>query len=333
MTEWQKIATKLAPDPVTSVHEINRGGNSRIYKVETTGDVYALKCYPLPGPQDPRGRLSVEWAALRFLHDHGITNVPRAVAMDAPHGMALLSWCDGAPISDMRDDYIPQFAAFLTRLAEASSNAAEEMPLASEACISGARILSHITGRVEKLRVAAVAQPDLKQFLEQDFLPAIEKAEGRARQIYAGAGLDFDDDIAPETRVLIPSDFGTHNALETAKGLVFLDFEYFGWDDPATSTANFILHPAMTLTDAQQQEFCRAMREYFAPRDPHYALRLEALLPLYAARWAAIILGEFIPERWAHRVLNNVYREDEKDAVLARQLAKARGLVTAPSPF
>ena len=45
-------------------------------------------------------------------------------------------------------------------------------------------------------------------------------------------------------RVLSPSDFGFHNALRRPDGtIVFVDFEYFGWDDPAKMMADAMLHP------------------------------------------------------------------------------------------
>ena len=50
--------------------------------------------------------------------------------------------------------------------------------------------------------------------------------------------MSFERDIDSAERTLSPSDFGFHNALKRSDGrIVFLDFEYFGWDDPAKMTA------------------------------------------------------------------------------------------------
>ena len=38
-------------------------------------------------------------------------------------------------------------------------------------------------------------------------------------------------------------------------------------------------------------------------RDPVFARRLAAYLPLFGLRWVLIMLNEFIPERWRRRVL------------------------------
>ena len=53
-------------------------------------------------------------------------------------------------------------------------------------------------------------------------------------------------ELPVEQRTLSPSDFGFHNALRRPDGrVVFLDLEYFGWDDPAKMISDFLLHPAL----------------------------------------------------------------------------------------
>ena len=39
------------------------------------------------------------------------------------------------------------------------------------------------------------------------------------------------------------SDFGLHNAIMTERGIVFFDFEFAGWDDPAKAIVDFLLQP------------------------------------------------------------------------------------------
>ncbi len=118
----------------------------------------------------------------------------------------------------------------------------------------------------------------------------LSRFEAGAREAYRRLGFDFSEDIAPQFRTLIPSDMGAHNALRAADGrLHFLDFEYFGWDDPLTSIANFIMHPGMRLSERQKALYQHALLGHFgrhAETD-----RLPALMPLYGLRWCAIILA------------------------------------------
>ena len=60
----------------------------------------------------------------------------------------------------------------------------------------------------------------------------------------------------PPRRSLSPSDFGFHNALLEADGrLTFVDFEYFGWDDPVKIVADVMLHPGMGLSADHGRRF------------------------------------------------------------------------------
>jgi hypothetical protein len=103
--------------------------------------------------------------------------------------------------------------------------------------------------------------------------------------------------------------------------LAFVDFEYFGWDDPVKLTADMMLHPGNSLTPAQRKRFREAATQLYGG-DPAFAQRLSAYLPLFGLRWVLILLNEFIPERWQRRVLaGDAGRWSDAKA---RQLARAR---------
>ena len=75
------------------------------------------------------------------------------------------------------------------------------------------------------------------------------------------AGLDFAAELPQEWRSLVPSDFGFHNSLRRADGtLAFVDFEYFGWDDPVKLTADILLHPGQAARPPQRRRFRAAAR-------------------------------------------------------------------------
>ena len=74
-------------------------------------------------------------------------------------------------------------------------------------------------------------------------------------------GLDFITELAQEKRSLVPADFGFHNSLRQGDGsLAYVDFEYFGWDDPVKLTADILLHPGVPLGAAQRERFRSAGR-------------------------------------------------------------------------
>jgi hypothetical protein len=317
-----RAAARLAPAPVTAIEELRRGGNSRVFKITTAADAYALKKYPA---DDRRDRQGAEARALAFFARAKLGHTPRLVAVDDDAHASLLSWIEGAAPAQISDADIAQFAGFQIDLDRAiDPDARREIGPAAEACVSGERILSHIRGRCEALVAFGAQVPVLDAFLKARFLPALTAREARARRIYDVLGLDFAADRPAVAQTLIASDFGAHNALRGTDGtLAFLDFEYFGWDDPLTSIGNFVLHPGMQLTQAQRGIYRDAVLAHFGAAQ---AERLQALLPLFALRWCAIVLGELLPERRAHRSRATAPAA-EWEEMMARQFALANGLL------
>lgn len=278
---------------------VGKGANNRIFRVTAGGDAFALKIYP---ENDPRGRLEHEWAALSFLVAEGEAMVPRPLARDA--GAALYEWVEGGrPPADAES--LDAMAGFLERLHARRARAAA-LPEAAEACFSEAEILRQLRARHARL----------------------SQVEGEAELAGLLAAiaphLARDGDPAPlpmELRSLSPSDFGLHNALAAPRGIVFLDFEYFGWDDPVKLVADAMWHPGMALAADQAERLRAACEGFYGHGDPGFAGRLAARLPLFGLRWVLIILNEFLPERWALRT--HAGAEDQM-AAKRTQLTKAR---------
>jgi hypothetical protein len=317
-----QAAARLAPAPVTAIEEVRKGGNSRVFKLTTARGVYALKKYPA---DDRRDRQGAEARALAFFARAKLGRTPHLVTADHERRASLLSWIEGAATAQVSDGDVGQFAEFQIDLDRAiDAQTRREIGPAAEACLSGERILSHIRVRCGPLTAFGTQLPELGAFLKTRFLPALTAAEARARRSYHALGLDFAADRLAGDQTLIASDFGAHNALRGADGkLTFLDFEYFGWDDPLTSVGNFVLHPGMQLTPAQRALYRDRLLAHFGTE---HARRLAALLPLFALRWCAIVLSELLPERRAHRSRATAPAAGWEEMV-ARQLALANGLL------
>lgn len=303
------VAARLAGSPVLALTDGNPGGNNRLYRVECAdGRVLALKVYPqIPG--DTRDRLGVEFGALRFLAAHGVADAPRPVGLDRDAQVGLYQWIDGQRLNHITPDHIGAAVDFVARLqALGQADGAAQLPLASEACLSGAEIARQVRARIARLD-EAVEDADVRAVLA-----------GMTEELNQLSAAVTDEILPFGARVLSPSDFGFHNALAGSTGrLVFLDFEYFGWDDPVKLTADFLLHPGMMMDDKCRAAFCLAMRGLFC-EDSGFNRRLRLFYPLYGLRWCAIILNEFLPARWRRRVFAGA---GDAQATRARQLDKA----------
>jgi hypothetical protein len=292
------------------VAPVPTGRNSRIFHVRAREGEYALKQYP----DDPRDRLGTEVGALRLMA--GLA-VPRVKAVDRRRGCVLLGWIDGVPVDDVGDADVDAGVAFLSAVhALRNRDDAAEQPAATEACLSGAEILRQIEARLARLR--GTGDAELVDFLDRDVVPAFARSRADARAAVASR-LDFAADIPHQWQSLVPSDFGYHNCLRRPDGsLAFVDFEYFGWDDPVKLVADILLHPGRPLGLPQRRRFRAAAGHLYD--DPLFVPRLAAYLPLFGLRWVLILLNEFVPELWSRRMRAGESWNDAK----ARQLLAAR---------
>jgi Ser/Thr protein kinase RdoA (MazF antagonist) len=324
------VARKLVGEPLLRISRVNGGRNSRVHRVETKDGVFALKQYPSRA-DDPRDRLGVETNALKWMAEHGLEAVPRVVAVDGEANCALLSWVDGSQVCSVGDSDIDQAIDFLGSL--------ERLPetwrfppshLAAEACLSGAEIERQIRKRMGDLGKLE-DEPALRDFLTKEFAVTLDDSIAKARKARSAAGLPFEAELTQAWRSLVPSDFGFHNALRDEGGrLTFIDFEYFGWDDPVKLTADVLLHPAIPVASELRSRFRSAAEKLYGD-DPDFSARLAAFQPLFALRWSLILLNEFHPERWRRRM--HAGASDGWAEAKNRQLSAARAMLTNLSAY
>ena len=103
--------------------------------------------------------------------------------------------------------------------------------------------------------------------------------------------------------------------------ICFLDFEYFGWDDPLKLIVDFSFHPGMNLTHEELCYWVSSMLSIYANSS---IKRLRAVWQLYALIWCLIILNEFRPEITSRRLMANSLNSDTLDDYLNMQLKKAQ---------
>ena len=322
----------LAGAEVVALEPVTGGGNNRVYRAGLAdGRKVAAKCYPSQ-KEDPRDRLGVEFGGLGFLADQGVGQaLPRPLAADRETGVALYEWIEGEAVSATdpaarRSGDVDQALGVLAKLHDLRlAPGAKDMPPGSDPCFSGADLVAGIAGRRRRLGEVAEDNDSLRAFLLGKFDAALEEATQLAVKSYEAAGMDFHAAITEPERTLSPSDFGFHNARRREDGsLVFLDFEYFGWDDPAKLTADILMHPGTVLGTEEVAEFRAGLANIYRDGDG-YDLRLSALWPLFCLRWCMILLNEFLPERWFRRAYADGGRD--RETAQARQLEKSKAML------
>lgn len=296
---------------ISKIEIYKGGGNSRIYRVEdANGHIYAVKSYP-PLSLDNRDRLGTEFVALTFLSKDSRIKVPIPITFDRSRLLGIYEWIEGnrqMPTKSAIDAMLHFIdCTYDNKIRDSASN----IPLASESCLSGLEILTQLRNRLNRLKKQA-DEIELQYFLVDTIEPLI-------------SNINFDNVVLPEhLRCLNPGDFGVHNMLFTRNGPVFIDMEYFGWDDPVKQVCDVLLHPAMSLDEELSIQFLLGAVSIYAVKDHDFVERLRRYYLAFGLRWALIMLNEFLPERWAIRAHAG---GDNYEKVKLHQLEKARALI------
>ena len=285
---------RLTNRPIEKLKKISGRGNSRVYKITNSdGTCYALKYYP-DQTSDKRLRLKTEFNTLQLLYYNNITDIPKAIEKDNDLNLGLYEWIHGKMVFKPSVDDLYQAIDFVKVLYTLSRKIEKEKnDSASEACLSAKDLMNQIEKRLLRLKLESENFPHLATFLKNTFEPLW--IEFRDESISFWPVESSDDGLPKEKQVLSPSDFGFHNSLKGEDGsLTFIDFDYFGWDDPVKLTADFLWHPGMNLNTDLKGRWKNAMLDIFSD-DPQFGNRLNAAMPLYGLRWALIVLNEFLP--------------------------------------
>ena len=324
ITEYVEQLLKIKVDSIQLIKAI---GNNRVFKVETvTKRVYIVKHY-FAGVTAKPSRLQVEFKALIFLWKQGFRCIAKPYMCDAEVGIAVHEYIDGSPASELpvSADDIRFMVSFLQRLRIVSKVAdANKLPRAAEACFSLEEVLSNINMRLEQFNQLdgdSVVHQELRCHIEKKITPMVDKMAKSARKRWHALGYLSHDLIDSAELTLSPSDFGFHNAIRCSNGkLKLIDLEYFGWDDPAKTISDFLLHPAMELTKEQEVQFHLNALAVF--NSETLVRRFNIYFPLFSLKWMFICLNEFLPDGRKRRLFSGL-DESNIESHLRSQLNKA----------
>lgn len=304
-----------------------RGGNNRIYRVDTAAGVFAAKQY-FRHEGDTRDRLAAEYAFLDYANHAAPGMTPRPFACNSESGLALYEFVEGRPLRP--DEIGPTQVGAAIQLFRAlnapAARAGAQLPIASEACFSLAEHVALIRGRIDRLlEVAPHSDIDAEAL---DFFHRLDAfwrdCAERIRVEAVQTNLDFEARLPAEQRCISPSDFGFHNALATEGGSIrFLDFEYAGWDDPAKTAGDFFAQLALPVPPEFFANFVAEITRDF-PGAPQLSFRAALLQPAYQVKWCCIALNVFLPVNLARRRFANPGLDET--ALKRTQLEKGKQL-------
>ena len=330
LTDVGSIADRLLSTSVVSLQRIGGGLNSRVYQLDAQDATkYLLKFY-YRDDEDKRDRLSAEFLSLTFLWKNGIRSIPRPIAVAEEERCAIYQFIEGEKVisSQVQSQDIKCAIEFLAELKNLRHHG-RIFSCASEAFFSVKDLNANIKMRVlqlQEVKEDVDVYHAMKDYLNNDFLPFWQIFIQWAEKHLLELGLSFDDTINEKEKTLSPSDFGFHNALRDKAGrIVFLDFEHFGWDDPAKTISDFLLHPAMTLNRDCKQQFVTGILKLFKECE-QLRDRVKILYPFFGLKWCLIFLNEFIPGDFRRRHFAQMEKNGKRH-ILKAQLFKAQKML------
>lgn len=314
------IASALCATTVLNIFPIEGGRNSRLYRVENDGNIFALKFFR-PDKDGKRDRFEAETTALSLFAEGGIEVTPRIIAQDKPNNCVLMEWVEGEKVESYGAQEIKALIAFVAAVHDiAQRGCRQEIRSATEACLNGGEIIRQINLRLSRLEAAKGDNLGLQEFIDEEFTPALNEILHWSQEQYQGFGLNFHENISFEQQTLSLVDFGFHNVLRRGHKFCFLDFEFFGWDDPVKLVADTLQHPGMALDDEKKRVLFSGLTEIF-DQDEMFPARLKSLYPLFGLKWCMIMLNQFLPGYQALAAKNIPEKENQLERV--RRLVKS----------
>ncbi len=311
--------------PASAIIPMAGGRNNKVFRVETPEGSVLFKSY-FHHPDDPRDRLSQEFAFLRHLEATGSRHSARPLAKIAGQHVGLMEFLGGVRpnIEEVDRGHVEEAVAFFLS-ANSANEKAGALPNASEACFSIAEHLAGTqrrTNRLDQMLIEDDVDREAAAFVADELLPLWKDLHASVAAEAKASGI-LEPSLDKVQRCLSPSDFGFHNSLRQEDGrLKFLDFEYAGWDDPAKLVIDFANQPDMLLDEPLCAIFQKAVLAN-DPRADELSFRIRLLEPVYQVKWACICLNDFL----AFGRMRHQFTEGEKSDHRARrafQLERSR---------
>ena len=307
---WKKLLEKSLHIKITKSEPINAGMNNQLFKlVDSLGKKYFLKKYF----KDKKNRLWREFHAIKVMNENGFTNIPQAYFQNPKHQIALYSFEKGQTrtAKDVNRKEILAMAKFLADLNKINLNKMSvDFPPAVLACLNLKRYIHNIDFRInEFIEYLNDSHSLIKQKLRNiNIKKIIEQLKSDALSGLSNS--DIDKDLPEYRRQLCPIDYGPHNILVDSKGnICFIDFEYFGVDDPARVITDFILHDrSIAISDQLKHTFKNHYLGLVNASDEiiDHINRVEKLV---AIEWLAIYLYSLMPIK----IKNRKFSDDSFD--------------------
>lgn len=281
---------------VRTLVRLQGGINNRVYRCSDGNQRWVIKGYaPIQAGQ--RDRMQAEVDFLRFAAQAAPSFTPELLQVDPERRCVVLEHLEGEAFPEglaPTKAAVGEAVEFFRQLNAEPLLARKSILLdAAEGFLSLREHLGNVRQRLEGMGCAhleAAIRPQAETLLQQlhnEFAHTEERTNSLIDQGMVA------DAIAPEERCVSPSDFGFHNAIRTATGIRFIDFEFAGWDDPGKTLVDFIFQPRVPVPE----ESSALLIALHPDQSNEVRIRYTALKPILRIKWLCIMLAVLQPGR------------------------------------
>lgn len=270
----------------------------------------------MPEPEVPRGRQRIEDEALCYLEQLGMTHVPRLLAHDTHAGVSVHSFVEGTqkPAAAFTDRDMRAAIDFVTGLQQFSFTSATDFTgqvvfeladapprrhtFRKHLALTRER-LGSVTDELAAHETALSAYSSIPAYSFPSPLPEQMITYLHDNEIFARCA-EYDTELRnlyqAQLKTFVPreqfrlchEDLGPHNMLFAEDGaLNVVDFELFGWNDPAYAVASMLCHNRMLGLPPAVHEEALAYYEETAPIPSSLMARVRPLLAFGHLEWVA----------------------------------------------
>jgi hypothetical protein len=303
------------------------GANNQVYLWENATGRAIVKLYG-PPTQGMPDRFIAEAEFLEYANTVAEDFVPQLLNSDSDLRVVAMEYIEGGNFDGNARPTLAdiQRASEFLRLLNSDHSTARQL-ITNHAADGFLRLTEHAQNTEQ--RIDSLASDHLPQAFQKPSNALISNVKqswvGVSRKLTGALSEGtIVDELDEKYCCLSPSDFGFHNAISSAKGTKFHDFEFAGWDDPTKAVVDFFLQPRIRISSGH----IPLMQEAIASTIPIDILqrRTTILSSILQVKWITIVLAVLRPERLETMLKVNV-RQSAED-LISERLRRGNELLT-----
>jgi len=310
---------KYFQEEILTAKRLKHSGNNVLYRITTASEDYLVKQYS-ELYKNHWNKAKKEFEAISTLFNKGFS-VPRPIKFDDSKRIGIYSFESGRVLSpsEVSMPDIEKLAEFLAKLHSIDSKTKKGFAKERTCCLSIRDYAGLLQKRYKNILSNFKGNEEDRKFLTTQVADCIEELSSEVFK-----KVEFPDKkLTLEEQVVTPGDFGFHNALYENGRFTFIDFEYFGRDDPAKQVMDFLHHDkTRQISRKLKLRFLETYSKSYRT-DAKFYDRLQLIDSWIGLNWVLIYLNALSKDYQEHMKFSG----KNVDRIVAQRIQKAENKI------